>query len=167
MIVAMIIVLKPYETFQERRVGTSQIQILVEYVNVTGDPGCTKLYLLKSKSTKKSDLAIFPAVPKIIQSPDDGEYAYDGNNFKLTGYPYEWVFHNLITGEERSLRSPRFDVVKWEINVPYTVWSEEQGEDGEPLTEKRSLPLTFEFKMDDQVPVIFKMNNYVDCLAGQ
>lgn len=167
MIIWLFFLIKPYEVLQEKRVATGQVKILTEYVNVTGDPNCTKLYLLESEPNKQHGLAIFPAVPITIPPPDDGDYAYAGNIFKLTGYPYEWVYRNSITGDERRERSQRFDVVKWEIIVPYTVWSKRQGEDDESLTEERSLPLTFELKTDDLLPHSFKMVNYIDCLAEQ
>lgn len=158
---------KPYETFEERRLGSHQIKVIANYVNVTGDPNCTKLYVTSPEPSDEPGKAIFPAVPEAIPSPDDGEYAYHGNRFELTGFPYEWVYRNIITGAERRVNSQRFDVVKWKIIVPYTVWSDKQSGDGGPLNEIRSMPLVYEYTDDDYSPNKFRMDNYINCLAGQ
>jgi len=166
-ILVFLVVAKPYETIHEQRVSTVPVSIVVEFVNVTGDSNCTKLYVTKSDTNVVKGSALFPSTSDTIPAPDDGAYAYAGNVFKLTGYAYEWVFRNAITGNKNKKKSRRFDVIKWEIMSPYTVWSERQGADGVPLTEILTTPLAYEFKSEDYRPALFKMNNYIDCLAGQ
>jgi len=167
LLLVFLVVAKPYETIYEQRVSTVPVNLVVEFVNVTGDSNCTKLYVTDSDSDIKNGSALFPSTPDNIPAPDDGVYAYAGNVFKLTGYAYEWVFRNAITGNENKKNSRRFDVIKWEIRSPYTIWSERQGADGEPLIEKVTTPLVYEFKSEDYRPALFKMNNYIDCLDGQ
>ena len=167
LLLVFLVVAKPYETIYEQRVSTDPVNVVVEFVNVTGDSNCAKLYVTESDSNVMKGSALFPSTPDNIPTPDDGVYAYAGNVFKLTGYAYEWVFRNAITGNENKKNSRRFDVIKWEIMSPYTVWSERQGADGVPLTEILTTPLAYEFKSEDYRPVLFEMNNYIDCLAGQ
>jgi len=158
---------KPYETFSENRESVDPVVITVEFVNVTGDPNCTKLYIKEPELGATKGLAVFPAIPDSIPSPDEGDYAYAGNVFKLTGYTYEWVFHNSITGAEYSKRSERFDVAKWEIMTPYTIWSDRHGVDGEPLNKTIMTPLAYEAVENNMRSEKFKMSNYINCLAGQ
>jgi len=167
LLLVFLVVAKPYETMDEQRVSTVPVNIIVEFVNVTGDSNCTKLYVKESDTDIENGSALFPSIPDNIPAPDDGAHAYADNVFKLTGYTYEWVFRNAITGSENRKKSRRFDVIKWEILSPYTIWSERQGVDGEPLTEILTTPLAYEFKFEDHQPALFKMNNYIDCLAGQ
>ncbi len=164
-ILGLFILAKPYETLQEKRVDADKITILTKFINVTGSPNCAKLYMIESVSNIEKNSAIFTATPETIPAPDDGEYAYADNIFKITGYPYEWIYTNLITGDEHRKKSKRFDVVKWEIITPYTVWLPQQG-DG-PLIEKRTTALVYKLKSDDHRAVLFKMDNYIDCFAGQ
>lgn len=156
---------KPYETFYEDRGSVDPVVITVEFVNVAGNPNCTKLYIKVPELSVTKGLAVFPSIPDSIPSSDEGDYAYAGNVFKLTGYTYEWVFHNLITGAEYSKRSERFDVIKWEIITPYTVWSNRQGIDGEPLNQTIMTPLVYEAVEDNMRPEKFKMSNYINCLV--
>lgn len=163
--ILLFFLIKPYESFREVRRSSYPVTILTTFMNVTGEGGCAKLYTSIATGGVNSQQAIFPALPEGMPAPDDGEYAYHDNVFQLTGFAYNWVFSNKITGSEWHKKSRRFDVIKWKLFPPYAVWVSTGGEGGEPTSEMKYEPLMFEFKSTDYSTAHFKLGNYVDCLA--
>ncbi len=165
--VLLFFLVKPYESYREVRNNPGPVIIMAKFENVTGDPGCAKLYTRSASNGAAGQQPVFPALPEGMPAPDDGPYAYQGNAFELTGFTYDWVFTNKITGSERHKKSARFDVIKWKLSQPYTVWASAGEGDEAPSIEKRYEPIMYEFKSSDYSAGHFKLGNYVDCLANQ
>ena len=156
---------KPYESLREVRRGEAAVTFFAEYVNVTGDPNCAKLYVTNTELNTVGQLAVFPAVADGLPAPDDGSYAYHGNRFKITGFPYDWIRSNSITGFEQRAPSRRVDVVKWELIAPYSIWVSSDDETVAAGSEIVQEPLINQLQNID-VPISeFRMSNYIDCLA--
>lgn len=165
--VMLIFLFKPYESFHEVRNNTGPITITAKFENVTGDPGCAKLYTGNTRNGSSDLQPVFPALPDGMPAPDDGPYAYQNNVFELTGFTYDWVFLNKITGLEQRERSGRFDVIKWKLFQPYTVWVKTGADNEGRATEKRYAPIMYDYKSSDYSPANFTLGNYVDCLANE
>jgi len=45
--------------------------------------------------------------------------AYPTNQFELTGYRYMRRHTNVLTGEVTQTQSLRFDVISWQVMLPY------------------------------------------------
>jgi hypothetical protein len=165
--VLLFFLVRPYESYREVRNNPGPVTIMAKFENVTGDPGCAKLYTKSIKNGETGQQPVFPALPEGMSAPDDGPYAYQGNVFELTGFTYDWVFTNKITGSERHKKSGRFDIIKWRLLQPYTVWETAGGEDEAPSIEKRYEPIMYVFNSPDYFAGNFKPGNYVDCLANQ
>lgn len=160
-----LILMKPYESLHQVRRDGPPVTLLAEYVNVTGDPNCTKLYVASPDSGSSTQHAVFPAFPVDLPVPDDGIYAYHGNQFELTGFQYEWVLRNGITGSEQRMPSRRIDVIHWELLQPYSVWLPAATEDYPPSIEKRDNPVSPGNKSGVYPADSFGVENYLDCLA--
>ena len=113
LVVAVFIALtKPYMEYGYGRVDNQPVTIEVEYINVTGDPLCTKLY--KVINGEVSDEGIFPNIPSDIPDPHDVAELTDGDRLSLTGYLYEWQEKNLITGNTQHRSVNQIDVISWQ-----------------------------------------------------
>ncbi len=157
--------IKPYESFREVRNNPDPVTIMAKFENVTGDPGCAKLYTKSVKNGVTGQQSVFPALPEGMPAPANRPYAYQGNVFELTGFAYDWVFTNKITGSKRHKKSGRFDVIKWRLLQPNTVWASAGEGDEAPKTETRYEPVIYEYISSDYSSRNFKLGNYVDCLA--
>lgn len=161
-----VFVMQPYIVLEEVRVSDKPETVAAVYVNITGEPYCTKLYRVASNKGKKTadmNKPLFPALPVDIPAPDDDSHAYHDNVFILIGFSYKIVVKNLITGDEKARRSPRFDVTAWKLAPPYTKWTNRQNQAGEILTEQGNELLEFGTKVDTSNNSKFDLKNYVDC----
>ncbi len=102
----------PYMSYETNRSTNEIVTITAEYLNITGDPLCSKLYEIIDGET--SDKAIFPNMPKDIPDPHDMTVLKDGDRLKIRGYRYQWKARNLITGNIEARPAGMVDVVAWE-----------------------------------------------------
>lgn len=65
------------------------------------------------------------AFPEDLPWPEEVDLAVGGNRFIITGYRYEIFEENLLTGARREISypDPRFDVVAWQVKMPYSQYS--------------------------------------------
>lgn len=157
---------KPYEEFIEERKKGFPVSIMVEYVNITGEPGCTNLYQVSNDQVDYKK-PIYPAHVDRMKVPDDGTYAYEGNRFSLKGYEYQYVKRNLITGAVDYQPSGRFDIVSWKIEMPYTVWQEPTDRNSPVLTQPGTSELNYEISNEKHETQNFRIDNYVNCVSDK
>ncbi len=134
------------------------------YVNVTGESLCAKLYVFEGDDITNTIHPIFPALPNNMLSPEDTNAAYHDNIFYLKGYDYLYVKENVLTGEKEEKDSYRFDVISWEVHVPYKVWSGDTNDEGIVVSETASKTIKYVYSGDDGEEIKNKKANYVDCL---
>ena len=134
-----------------------------EYVNITSDANCTRLY---QKTNDQVDYSrpIYPAFAGNMPSPDDGPYAYDKNKFKITGFSYQYEKHNLITGSVEIFPSYRIDVITWEAIPPYMVWTEKIDANDMVIAELNETPLFYSIDPDKYPADSFHIGNYINCM---
>lgn len=130
---------KPHMSYVSTRATDSPVQVEVEYVNVTGDALCSKLYQLVDDEA--TDKAVFPNVPDDIPDPHDVDDLADGDRLTIEGFPYEWSAINRVTGTTTTKATGMVDVIAWE------------GPDG----------LAFRSKLQADSGEIFDRRNYTDC----
>lgn len=150
---------EPYLVFEERRVSDQPETFEVTYKSGTcpkpvGEPCVvSKFDAVTARSTKIVDgvphttvehSSLILALPLAIPCPEDTGLAVDGNEFLVTGYPYESVEKNILTGSRRDLWKLRIDVVAWEVVGPYAV----SGENG--MQENMTGPVVHEMLGDDR-----------------
>jgi hypothetical protein len=159
----VVFLLKPYEIIEEVRTSDHPAKVNAVFVNFTGDASCAKLYRYAGSNISAISSPIFPALPEEIPPPDEGLIAYSNNIFKLTGYEYQLVKKNLLTGSTVSQTSNRFDVISWEIVPPYKIWTEKTDKDGILLAETKSDLLAYSLSNSAYKPDLFRKGNYTDC----
>lgn len=165
--VAYIALFQPYVILEENRLTAQPVTVKTIFVNVTGDPLCAKLYKLDESVSGKlvaSKEPLYLALPQDIPSPEDGAQAYSDNLFIVTGYPYEWIEKNRLTGATKITQSYRFDVIAWEIVAPYKIWAGQWGEGVSIDAATAVEPISHRFDGDHSDPGVFVKRNYVDCL---
>jgi len=159
-IVAAFYLLVPLESLYEVRVTNKIENISVKYVNVTGEPNCAKLY----EVIDGVDSAAFTAYPESLPAIEETSLAYSDNVFNIKGYRYNWIRENKLTGNKAITKSNRIDVSAWEVETPYTLWSDELDKDGMQLAVKSDLPVKHVFKGDSSNNKLYKKDNFIDCL---
>ena len=156
--------LNPFENIIEQRASNNVETIKVIYVNITGNDNCAKLYKV-ADSPKE---AVFPAYPQVIESIEETKLAYSDNVFILKGYSYNWVTKNSLTGSKVTEKSPRFDVIEWQVITPYTIWTEKTDKDGMVLAEKSSEPKKYKIEKyeieTESNNAVFIKENTIDCM---
>jgi len=104
-----LLLLKPYKKYDLVR-NKNTDTLIVEYQNYTGDPICTKLYLVDNGTT--SAIGILPHLPNDLIDPHSTDLS-EGDKIELYGFRYAWEEKNLITGKVVKKRSGRFDLISW------------------------------------------------------
>ncbi len=158
---------EPYVVLDRDRVSTIPIYVDTIYVNVTGEPGCAKLYRLNNTDDQNSvitQIPVFVYLPEGLPSPEDGNYAYSNNKFTLKGYEYKWVKKNVITGKKVEYPAARFDVLSWRLHTPYKVWTSLAYSEKPPLVKISTEPVEHTYNSSDHPPTIFIGQNSIDCL---
>ena len=158
---------EPYITLDRERVSTTPIEIETIYVNVTGEPGCAKLYKLDMTNKQNPVTTNFPVflyLPDDMASPENGNYSYSDNMFTLKGYEYKWVKKNLVTGKNVEYPAERFDVIYWRIHPPYKIWASMENSDqlAEGITS--NYPIEYVYKSTEYNSAKFVGRNSIDCL---
>ncbi len=64
-------------------------------------------------------------VPKGVPHPEYSAAAHPGNVFWLTGYRYQTIQTNRITGYQVFLPSFRFDAIRWWVEAPYQSYTDD------------------------------------------
>jgi hypothetical protein len=101
---------KPYIEVTEVR-ASDQLQT----VRITSTMGCEDPHYEADDGRR-----YMPLVPTDGKDVGDGIGLFvTGNSFILTGYPYKARLRNIFTGKVVEQHSERFDVVAWNIVVPY------------------------------------------------
>jgi len=159
-IAAAFYMLVPLESLYEVRVTNKIESISVKYINVTGEPNCAKLY----EVLDGADSAVFTAYPVTVPAIEETSLAYSGNVFNIKGYRYNWVRENKLTGNKKITKSNRIDVSAWEVETPYTLWSDELDKDGMQLVIKSEEPVKHVFKDDSGNNELYRKDNFIDCL---
>lgn len=115
--VAFIVITKPYLKTELIRENNKPITIRTTWVAWAcgGNERITKINT--AGEIAEAPLNIY--VPEGYAHPEESEAAYPGNIFLLTGYFYQKKVTNLITGKQEFFESPRFDVIGWEVELPY------------------------------------------------
>lgn len=115
--VAFIVITKPYLQTKLIRENNKPVTIQTSWVAWAcgGSERITKIN--NAGEIAETPLSIY--VPEGYAHPEQSEAAYPGNIFLLTGYSYQKKVTNLITGEQEFFESPRFDVIGWEVELPY------------------------------------------------
>lgn len=155
----------PYVAVEELRLGQTPQAMTLEYVNVTGEPGCTKFYRVSHDAVDDSQ-PVFPAHTADMPALDEGVYSYHGNRFLITGYPYQYVRKNWLTGVVTTRESHRFDVISWRIETPYTVWSGKDDAEGTTLSEIRTEKREYAVFQSQLAAENFHSDNYIDCMKN-
>ncbi len=126
---------KPYMSYQSVRIGDTPTTIEVEYLSMTGDALCTKLYEINNHQ------GIFPNVPDDLPDPHSIPSLKEGDRITLVGYPYEWQAKNLITQSVKKKPIGMVDVVAW----------------------NKGAEIRFASNSKNLSPDKFKRENYSDC----
>lgn len=126
---------KPYMSYQSVRIGDKPTTIEVEYLSMTGDALCTKLYEINSHQ------GIFPNVPDDLPDPHSISSFKEGDRITLVGYRYEWQAKNLITQSVKKKPIGMVDVVAW----------------------SKGAEVQFASSSQNLSPDKFKRENYSDC----
>lgn len=159
--------LEPYIELDRERVSAKPIEIDAIYVNVTGEPGCAKLYRLdttRKQSPIVTKIPVFVYLPEGMSSPVEGNYAYADNKFTLNGYEYKWVKKNVITGEKVEYAAARFDVVNWRLHAPYKLWASLAPSKHAPEVKTSIDPVEYTYESSEQDAKHFVGLNSIDCL---
>lgn len=168
LIVGFSYLFQPHIAFEEVRMSNTPFEIKAVYVNITGDPLCAKLYRLERMEGRKpvaSDKPIFPALPKGLPSPDEGELAYSDNIFLIKGYRYQFKERNKLTGNSKTSPSNRLDVIAWEVIPPYKQWKNGNSGSTRPVEViTATTPVKYQMVNTNHDPSRFVKGNYVDCL---
>ena len=126
---------KPYMSYQSVRIGDTPTTIEVEYLSMTGDALCTKLYEIHNHQE------IFPNVPDDLPDPHSISSLKEGDRITLVGYRYEWQAKNLITQSVKKKPIGMVDVVAW----------------------SKGAEVQFASSSQNLSPDKFKRENYSDC----
>lgn len=159
--------LEPHIELNRERASAKPIEIDTIYVNVTGEPGCAKLYRLDtgSKQTQVvTKIPVFVYLPEGMPSPVEGNYAYADNKFTLNGYEYKWVKKNAITGEIVEYPAARFDIVNWRLHVPYKLWTSLAPSKQAPDVKTSIDPVEYTYESSKLDVEYFVGQNSIDCL---
>lgn len=159
--------LEPHIELDRERVSTKPIKIDTIYVNVTGEPGCAKLYRLDTANKQSpvvTKIPVFVYLPEGMPSPEEGNYAYADNKFTLNGYEYKWVKKNAITGEKVEYPAARFDVVNWQLHAPYTFWASLAPSKQAPDVKTSVDSIEHTYESSEHNPKNFVGQNSIDCL---
>ena len=124
-IAAAIWLIAPFSRYEYIR-SSSQTEVLqAQFVNLQGDPLCTKIYLI-DKSGKVGH-GIIPRVPSDI--PDPNKYSLkNGDKIILEGFLYTWTKTNTLTGAVTTKPSYRLDVLSWRDDAGNTYRSSQKDE---------------------------------------
>lgn len=145
-IAAYVIVFKPYVKREYQRTSNEPTKIIAEYVNVTGDPLCTKFYLVEDGQL--TGKGVFPKLPTDLADPHN-KGLKDGDRISLTGYTYHWVTKNLITNNSTVRPVYMIDVLAWELITS---------------SNASKSSTAFQSSIEDHSPENFMGENYTDCI---
>ena len=165
LLVGFVYLFEPYIDLSRERVSSKPSDVNAIYINVTGDASCAKLYKLSNNAISKvTSEPLFLALPFNMPSPEDGEWAYADNVFRLKGYEYIWVEKNYLTNTRKETPAARFDVISWEIVTPYKRWESVNKEGGSTAFEESNEIVAYNIKNNDHNPNNFRFRSYIDCL---
>ncbi len=101
----------PFTISEYVRVSEMPRQIRAQYIDIQGDPLCTKLYLIDESG--QVGHGIFPRVANDIPDPNKMPSLQNGDQITLEGYFYEWKKTNKITGNIITKPVYQIDVISW------------------------------------------------------
>ncbi|MCP4342865.1 MAG: hypothetical protein GY799_29280 [Desulfobulbaceae bacterium] len=93
------------------RLNDNIVTIQAVYLNMTGDPKCTKIY------REDNGAAIFTNIPADLPNPNCSDELVNNDKLYLKGYMYKWQKINKITRnivDERDINV--IDVIEWGVN---------------------------------------------------
>ena len=102
----------PYKTYEYIRVSEFPVEIITKYINIQGDPLCTKLY--EMDGNVQTNKGIFPNIPIDLLDPNNSDNLHDGDTVIVRGYLYQWQEINLITQEVTVRAVNVIDLIGWE-----------------------------------------------------
>ena len=68
--VLLFFLVKPYESYRVVRNNPGPVTIMAKFENVTGDPGCAKLYTKSASNGVAGQQPVFPALPEGMPALD-------------------------------------------------------------------------------------------------
>ena len=93
------------------RLNDKIVTIQAVYLNMTGDPICTKIY------REDNGAGVVTNIPTDVPNPNYSGELINNDKLYLKGYMYKWQETNIITGniiEERDINV--IDVIEWGVN---------------------------------------------------
>jgi hypothetical protein len=159
-------VFEPQWQIREHRISEELENTEVTYLTVetwdddimlTRCPSFFEAEMVRGDSTQFNIQNLKLALPEDLPWPEDVDLAVDGNRFMITGYRHEVFEVNVLTGTRRQVSYvfPRFDVVGWEVVMPYSkVDGSTPGED-RPTLEGRITPIAHRTAATDHPPGMF------------
>ena len=158
-------VTQPYLEYREQRISSAAETIKVIYVSFAcGDfyPRLSEVTGTVDGDVRNSEISTTLALPAGVPSPEDTDLGVGGNIFELTGYRYRAEETNILTRTVREAPSTRFDVVAWQVQVPYRVWVT-SGTGGTPKKAERLEPVRHAMSGTNSGPDSFVLRRYDPC----
>ncbi|GAB1258519.1 hypothetical protein NBRC116494_30210 [Aurantivibrio plasticivorans] len=108
--IGLVFLTQPYNAIHFERSSNEPVTLSAKFLNATDDPLCTNIYVGDEATGFSGVLPRFPSDLPDLHSTDSVEF---GESVELTGFQYEWVKRNKITGAEVRKPTGRMDVLAW------------------------------------------------------
>ena len=158
--------LDPRNIIHEERASSTPETVEVEYIAYACGNFYPRLWECRPKIPTQDDpeteecKPLLLALPPDMPSPEgDTPLEVSGNRFRLRGFRYRWV--DEIGNPVR--KCTRFDVIEWEVVVPYQMWGTERDEDGLLEIVTSSEPVSYRINGVDYSRELFTLQKYNPC----
>lgn len=104
----------PYKSYEYIRSSDTPEVVHALYIDIQGDPLCTKIYLVGKNGEPIA--GIFPRTAKDLPDPNRTTHLKDGDELLLEGFRYDWRMKNKITGTVVTKPIHQMDLTAWSDN---------------------------------------------------